>query len=153
MQRRLRHIGFWKEVHQKRMYLEKCSGRSAFFKILIHMHNLKMCSGSSSSGRLTVASIAFLFELHVEVCLSPQPPLPPNFNVGSSCFSCAAALAFGTCAQPTNSSACGGVSRAILLFNNVVASARAVPARVEAVQLEHVVSGSLSPRGKLAMQH
>ena len=100
MRRRLRHIGFWKDVHQKRMYLEKCSGRSAFFKILIHMHNLKMCSGSSSSGRLTVASIAFLFELHVEVCLSPQPPLPPNFNVGSSCFSCAAALAFGTCAQP-----------------------------------------------------
>ena len=124
-----------------------CTWKSAqvlqfFSKILIHMHNLKMCSGSSSSGRLTVASIAFNLNLMLRCAYHLSPPCPPNFNVGSSCFSCAAALAFGTCAQPTNSSACGGVSRAISLFNNVVASARAVPARVEAVQLEHVVSGS-----------
>ena len=82
-----------------------CTWKSAqvlqfFSKILIHMHNLKMCSGSSSSGRLTVASIAFNSNLMLRCAYHLSPPCPPNFNVGSSCFSCAAALAFGTCAQP-----------------------------------------------------
>ena len=48
-----------------------------FSKILIHMHNLKMCSGTSSSGRLTVASIAFNLNLMLRCAYHLSPPCPP----------------------------------------------------------------------------
>ena len=45
-------------------------------KILIHMHNLKMCSGSSSSGRLTVAPIVFNSNFMLSCAYHLRPPCP-----------------------------------------------------------------------------
>ena len=64
-----------------------CTWKSAqvlpfFSKILIHMHNLKMCSGSSSSGRLTVASIAFNSNFMLRCAYHLSPPCPPISMLG-----------------------------------------------------------------------